>query len=90
MTMPPLPPLPAPEKVYSNKWGDGSDATYWHSPYQLRTVQREAAIWALEEAAKLCDAVAKNKLNMTSDCYTDCIAAAEECAAAIRARKEMT
>lgn len=42
-----LPPLPEPESYGRNNY----------SKEQLRTAQREAALMALEEAAKVCDSM---------------------------------
>lgn len=50
----PLPPLPRHDKVYSNRWGDGSDATYWYSPETLRARDLEVARVVLEAAANVC------------------------------------
>ena len=57
MTTITLPPLPRPDKVYSNRWGDGSDATYWYSPESLRARDLEVAKAVLEGAAELSDAM---------------------------------
>lgn len=51
----PMPPLPRHDKVYSNRWGDGSDATYWYSLETLRARDLEVARMVLEAAANVCD-----------------------------------
>ena len=51
----PLPPLPRHDKVYSNRWGDGSDATYWYSLETLRARDLEIARVVLEAAARVCE-----------------------------------
>ena len=51
----PMPPLPRYDKVYSNRWGNGSDATYWYSPETLRARDIEVARVVLEAAAECCE-----------------------------------
>ena len=48
-----LPPLPEPVKFEHDWLGD---FVYFYTARQLRKTQREAALMALEEAAKVCSA----------------------------------